>query len=269
MPSTHSISLIKLGGSIITDKQQPGLLREENLRRLVSEIGTFSHAHPEELVIVGHGSGSFAHIPAAQYQTMQGFTNDQSRYGMAVVQDMAAQLNRIVVGEFLRQNQPAVSLAPSNLLVTAKRQVSHFCFEVLMAYLEQGVLPITYGDVIVDTAQGCTIWSTEEVLALMATQLAEKKWSIKQIIHVTEVAGFYAQAGQVVPKITAATWPDLQRALTVTKGTDVTGGMGLKVEESLKLAQLGITSKIISGLAPGCLSSALAGQSTLGTEISL
>ncbi len=265
--STPSITLIKLGGSIITDKEKPMALRAELLRRLVAEIVKAKTALPDELFLVGHGSGSFAHPPAAKYQTMDGFKDSESVYGMAVVQDVAAQLNRIVVEQFLKLGQPAVTLAASNMVLSSNRIAQTFCGDVCEEYLKKQLLPITYGDVLVDVVKGCTVWSTEEVLAFLGQELVKRKWQVKQIIHVAEVEGFYDVNKNVVPHISSQNWPDLQHALTETKGFDVTGGMGLKVEESLKLAKLGIQSRIISGLAPDRLYQILMNQSVKGTVI--
>jgi len=264
---SKSVTLIKLGGAVITDKEKPMSLRQDVLTRLVAEIAKAHKEHPEELLIVGHGSGSFGHHPAAQFHTMDGFVNDKSRIGMAIVQDVAAQLNRIVVKEFLKLEIPAVSVAPSNTVLVADKKPMHFCGDVCEEYLKQDLLPVTYGDVIVDSVKGCTIWSTEQVLAYFAEHFAKHGWKVKQIIHVTEVEGFYDSGKKVVPKISSENWPSLQSALTATKGFDVTGGMGLKVEESLKLAKWGVQSKIISGLVPDRLYKNLIGEETVGTTI--
>lgn len=262
------VTLIKLGGSVITNKDIPMSLREDVLSRLVEEIAqAWKKTQGKQLFVVGHGQGSFAHVPAHKYKTMQGFINDESRFGMAVVQDNAAQLNRIVVHEFIRHQIPAVSLYPSNSLVTKDRTADSYCTDVFEEYVKQGLFPITGGDVIVDRGQGCTIWSTEEVLAFFAREFVKKGWEIAQIIHVTEVDGFLNDKKQVVPEITSETWPEVKKALTKTKGFDVTGGMGLKVEESLELAKLGISSRIISGLEPQNLYNTLIGKNSTGTHI--
>ena len=151
------VTLIKLGGSIITNKEIPMSLRQATLSRLVGEIAQAKKRLKDELFVVGHGQGSFAHVPATQYKTMGGFINEESPYGMAIVQDSAAQLNRLVVHEFLRHEIPAVSFYASNTILTKKRQAQNFCSEVLFEYLDKGLLPVTCGDVLVDQAQGCTI----------------------------------------------------------------------------------------------------------------
>lgn len=265
---SKKVVLLKLGGSIITNKEMPMELRRPVLRRLVAEIKKARIEQPETLFIVGHGSGSFGHVPAVQYKTMEGFISEESRYGMAIVQDSAAQLNRHVVHAFLEAGIPAITLAPSNSLVTRKRQPESYCTDIFEEYITQELFPVTYGDVIVDRGQGCTIWSTEEVLAFFAEEFKKRGWNVSQIIHVTEVDGFLDQQKKVVPVITEKVWGELQSALSSTKGFDVTGGMGLKVGESLRLAKLGIHSKILSGLKKNNLYNALIGDDWIGTEIS-
>lgn len=262
-----NITLIKLGGSIITDKEIPMSLRADVLTRLVSEIAQAKAANPDNLLVVGHGQGSFAHVPATTYKTMDGFINEDSVLGMAITQDSAASLNRLVVHEFLKHELPAVSFYASNTIVTKKQVALHFCAEAIVEYLLKGLLPVTCGDVLVDTAQGCTIWSTEKILAFLATYFAEKQFKVGKIIHVTEVAGFLDKDDQVMSVITAETWPQISQDLRRTRGFDVTGGMGLKVEESLALAAQGIESVIISGMEKNNLYRAITSQEIIGTMI--
>lgn len=261
------VVLIKLGGSIITNKDIPMSLRHEELTRLVAEIVRAKKEHPDHLFVVGHGSGSFAHVPASKYGTMNGLCNEESVLGMAIVLDSAAQLNRIVVHEFLKADIPAVSLLPSQCLITKNRQPDTFFVDVFEEYVKKGLFPVTCGDVLVDRGQGCTIWSTEEVLAFFARQFEERGWEVEQIVHVTEAQGVYDGKKQVIDRITQQNWPEIQQLITRTKGFDVTGGMGLKIHESLQLASMGIQSKIISGLERDNLYHALSGNQFVGTVV--
>lgn len=262
-----SVTLIKLGGAIITNKDIPMSLRHEVLTRLVSEIAQARKENPDMLFVVGHGSGSFAHVPASKYKTMEGFINEESVLGMAIVSDSAAQLNRIVVHEFLKADVPAVSLLPSQCLVTRSRKADSFFIEIFEEYIKHGLFPITYGDVLIDRSQGCTIWSTEEVLSFFAQKFNEKGWKVKQITHVTEADGVLNGNGQLIPELSSHNWPDVQQVITHTKGFDVTGGMGMKIQESLQLAKLGIQSNIIGGLRAGNLYNALSGHDFIGTVV--
>jgi isopentenyl phosphate kinase len=261
------ITLIKLGGSIITNKEQPNVVRRKVLARLVQELAAAREV-TGEFYILGHGSGSFAHIPAQKYDTMNGFLNQDSRYGMAVTQNSAAELNRIVVAECLRQHLPAVSYLMSNTLVTRNRVAQSWDPEVIKAYLMQGMFPVTCGDVIVDSEQGCTIWSTEDILTFLAEHFHKQPWCIvDKIIHVTEVPGLLNTQGEVVPQVSLQNQFQVKKMIGATKGTDVTGGMWHKIQESLELAEQGIESLIIGGLEKGNLYNALLGQPFTGTVV--
>ena len=186
---------------------------------------------------------------------------------MAVVQDAAAQLNRLVVAECIKHGIPAVTFAPSNTLIVDSRHEKENFFQLLESYLAKGMLPITYGDVVVDLKQGCTVWSTEEVFAQLAGWLSRKGYAVDSVVHVTQVAGFLAEKGKVIPEITAKTWPALKKHLYKTKGFDVTGGMTLKIEASLKLAEKGVKSVILSGVAADHLYRYLVDKAWVGTMV--
>ncbi|MDM7940324.1 MAG: uridylate kinase, partial [Methanothrix sp.] len=60
--------VLKIGGSILTDKKRIGAARQREIQRIAEEIA----ADPEDLVLV-HGAGSFGHIPARRYGLPESF----------------------------------------------------------------------------------------------------------------------------------------------------------------------------------------------------
>jgi len=187
---------------------------------------------------------------------------------MAVVQDVAARLNREIVKEFLNQGIPAVSFLMSNSLITNNKKAEENFFVLLEKYLEKGLFPITCGDVIIDKKMGCTIWSTEKILNFFVEQFTNKGYFVKRVIHITEVDGFLNDKKEVIKKISSESWKDYQKHLRKTRGIDVTGGMDLKIEESLKLVKkFNITSYIMSGKNNN-LFNFFAKKEWIGTEIS-
>ncbi|MCD8484382.1 isopentenyl phosphate kinase family protein [Candidatus Woesebacteria bacterium] len=265
-----SVTLIKLGGSTITDKSIPNAVRHETLRRLLSEIQRAYQENPGYLVI-GHGSGSFAHVPATRYRTAEGFVGPQSRLGMAITQDSAAQLNRIVVKEMLKLDLPAVSLYASNSLVTKKGQAESYFVDVFKEYLRNDLIPVISGDVIVDSEQGCCIWSADTILPFFALEFKKHNWHVNKLIHVTRTPGVYRDINNpdagIFEHITPDNATEVQAAMGEVKGFDVTGGMWTKISESLELAKAGVDSVILSGEKPGALYDALTGKAE-GTTIS-
>ncbi|MFC1789909.1 hypothetical protein ACFLZP_00275 [Patescibacteria group bacterium] len=77
--------LVKLGGSLITNKQKPFTQRPKTIARLVREIHQAKNK-VNKLLIVGHGGGSYPHVPAKKFQTNQGVINKKSYQGIAEVQ---------------------------------------------------------------------------------------------------------------------------------------------------------------------------------------
>ena len=90
---------LKLGGSLITHKDQPETARLDVLARLAGEIAEARRTFPEMRLLVGHGSGSFGHPMAARHGTHLGGDNWT---GFAEVWRSANRLNRLVVDETWR-----------------------------------------------------------------------------------------------------------------------------------------------------------------------
>ena len=260
-----NLVLIKLGGSVITDKNRKFAVREGVIRRLAKEIREAVKSFDGK-VIIGHGAGSFAHIPARKYKTKEGLLNRDSVYGMAVTEDVARKLNTIVMKIFLSINLPTFSFSPASFLISDAQVYSKSYLDPIKKALQIGVIPVVYGDVILDKTTGCTIFSTEKILSILAREL-QKDYKIK-IIYATNVEGVYDEKGEVIPEISGKNFKLLKPAIAGAKGVDVTGGMIHKVEESLILAKkTGIRTQIVNGVKIGSLKNAILGKKVTGTQI--
>lgn len=244
--------IVKLGGSCITDKRKPFTPRLSVIRLLAKQLKGFD-------VVVTHGSGSFGHTPAKKYRTKEGFVSRKSVYGFAAVQDAASRLNRIVVSELLRQGIPAMAFQPSASMVSDKGKIMHWDISAIKEARRKGIVPVIYGDVVVDRTKGCSIASTEELILFLS-----KKLDAQKIIMCTDVDGVYAD-GKVAREITKKTLGDVKRHLGAAKGADVTGGMAQKVEKALEMAK-NSEVVIINGMKKGNLRKALLGKK-IGTII--
>jgi len=261
------IVLIKIGGSLITDKNKPFKVNNEALRVIVKEIGNVVQKTEKQL-IVGHGAGSFAHVPAKKYNTISGVKTEKELFGMAKVCDAACQLNRIVVKELLKVKLAAVSVSPFGIFLSENFKLKKINSLVLKRLLEMKSLPVVYGDVIIDIKKGCTIFSTERVLGYLGQELIKDGFEVEKIIHCGKTDGVYDENGKTIPLINKKNFEKYKKALTGSGGIDVTGGMIHKVEESLKLAEKGISGLIIDGVEKGSLLNAVLGKDVLGTRIS-
>jgi isopentenyl phosphate kinase len=221
----------------------------------------------EGKIIIGHGAGSFAHTPAHIYKTKEGLINKDSLYGMAVTEDAAKKLDMILIKNFLEIGLPAFSFSPASFMISDSKVCSKSYIDPVKKALQIGIIPVVYGDVIVDKAIGCTIFSTEKILSILAKEF-QKDYQIR-IIYVTDVDGVYDEKGKSIPEITNKNFESLKSSIIGAKGVDVTGGMLHKVEEALKLVkETGIKTLIINGKTKGSLKNAILGKKTVGTQIS-
>ena len=65
--------LLKLGGSLITDKTQPYTPKLDVIEDVALQISTALRTHSDLRLVIGHGSGSFGHVAASEYHTRDGF----------------------------------------------------------------------------------------------------------------------------------------------------------------------------------------------------
>ena len=251
--------LVKLGGSLITDKSRPYTARAEVIERLCQEIHRARVARPVPLV-VAHGGGSFPHVSASRFGTAHGVVDAHSWEGFVKVHQDAARLNALVCEALDRAGELPMPVQPSSACVASARRIVRWDVEPLRRMLEAGLIAVPYGDVCVDQQQGCCIISTEEILRHLCRALRPA-----QVLLVGKVDGVLDADQRLVPSITAADLPGLRGALAASDGVaDVTGGMHHKVQRAL---EMGARTRIINGLVPDRLYRALMGEDVTGTEI--
>lgn len=220
-------------------------------------------------LIIGHGSGSFAHVPAHKYKVHQGIINSKSLIGASITQDAAARLNRIVVSVLIKQGINAVSFPPSGGAVAASGKIEEWNLNPLEHALRNGFVPVTYGDVLVDTKQGVSIASTEEVFSFMASRLHPDR-----IMLATDVDGVFDKNPKVYRDsklIESISGRNIKRFLSYagkSQKIDVTGGMSgklLLLYEAVKRS--GATGYIVNGNRKGAIRNLLLGKKVLCTKV--
>ncbi|MCC6191651.1 MAG: isopentenyl phosphate kinase family protein [Anaerolineales bacterium] len=254
---------LKLGGSLITDKHTPQAARAGVLARLMREIAEARAAQPQLRLLLGHGSGSFGHMEAREHGTRQGVRTPAEWRGFADVQAAAARLNRLVVDAARAAGLPVVNLPPSASAVCRAGAIENLAAALMEAALAHGLVPMVFGDVAFDLAQGGTIVSTEDVFAYLARLLRPERILLAGI-----EPGVLSRwpDGQVVSDIAPDAALD---ALGGSHAADVTGGMASKVREMQRLAQAvpGLSIHIFTGAEPGLLRDTLLGRAAPGTRI--
>lgn len=255
----EELIFVKLGGSVITDKKKPFTAKEKVIERLGREISSAQKKYKGKIVIV-HGSGSFGHIFASKYATHKGLLNRDSLLGFTKTANAAAQINRITTSSLLKSGIKAVSFAPLSLITSKKEKVQKYFVHPIEICLRLGAVPVVYGDVIMDFAQGFCIFSGEEVIEILLKELS-RKYKIRKIIQCGITDGVYDKDDKTISVITAKEFSKLKKYIKGSYAKDVTGGMLHKVEKSLEIAKnFGVVTEIINANKSGNLRRAILGE---------
>ncbi|HEX9091306.1 MAG TPA: isopentenyl phosphate kinase [Anaerolineales bacterium] len=261
----RNLVFLKLGGSLITVKDQPHTPRLEVLGRLASEIAEALAQNPELQILLGHGSGSFGHVPASKYKTRQGVQTAEEWNGFIEVWRQATELNHLVLQALEKADLPALALPPSAAVIAQHGKVLRWDLEPLLQGLKQGLLPVIHGDVVFDTVLGGTILSTEDLFVHLVEHIQPAR-----LLFAGNEAGVWADFPantSLLPEITMQSFAQVEGRLSGSAATDVTGGMADKVRQIIAMvgAVPGLKASIFTGEVAGNVRRALGGEA-LGTE---
>ena len=258
--------LLKIGGSVITDKTKPYTALDDVISSIARAIkSVFGSTDP---FILGHGGGSFPHVSAKKYGVKDGIRDESSKIGVGIVHYDATWINQIFMKHLFDAGVPAVSFHPNSLFLAREDEIAGMFLDSVFTALEHGLLPVVYGDVIIDEVKGSTIFSTEMILKALADSTDEEV-----IIGMAEkYGGVFTEDpalnpdAELIERIDRKNYEDVFSHLGGSHGTDVTGGMKHKVEELLALAREGIPSVIFKG-TPENIADFLRGERVRGTYV--
>jgi isopentenyl phosphate kinase len=292
----ETLVFLKLGGSLITDKDRPHTARLEVLERLAEEVAQAREAQAREAkareaqareaqareaqareadargalpglrLVLGHGSGSFGHTAARKYGTRLGVHTHQDWAGFAEVWKEARALNQIVIDALAAAGIPVIAFPPSASVIAQDGQVLRWDLSPLQAALSAGLVPLVNGDTIFDEQRGGTILSTEDLFIYLARHLHPTR--ILLAGRETGVWEDFPTCTRLIESITPQNFSVLVERIGGSASVDVTGGMLEKVRTMLELAEElpGFEAQIFSGLEAGNVRKALAGE-VFGTAI--
>ena len=256
-----SMILVKLGGSVLTDKARLRTPRRAAIARLAKELADAS----ESLVVV-HGAGSYGHILARRHKLHEAFLGkDQLAVGAVVQRDVRA-LNGLVLNALLDAGLAPVSLAPSALLAFADGEVVSFDWKVFRDYVVLGLTPVTFGDVVRDRTRGLAICSGDVLMLELA-----KAFRPTRAIFVADVDGLYTadpKRSRAATRLDAIRAADLDGIdFTPARSPDVTGSIEGKVRRMLEIAAHAGETMIVNGNVKNRVRDAVRGRPVVGTHV--
>jgi isopentenyl phosphate kinase len=251
--------LVKMGGSLITDKAKPLTFRKDHIRRIASEVRELQTRNIDFLL--GTGAGSFGHFSAHQYGLREGAHTPEQLYGMCVTHNATQRLSGLVADEFVKEKVAAFTLSPSSMISCRDGVAVEVNVTPIQTLLHNGVAPILHGDTITDTIRGTTILSTEKVFHECMKHLRSDYEKVS-LIYLLDADGILDKERNLLPRFTLADELFIHNSHT----HDVTGGIEGKVKSARQALEYADTVHLVNGMTPGVIEQVLAG-SPIGTQI--
>jgi isopentenyl phosphate kinase len=257
-------TILKIGGSVITDKSQELGARTDAIDRLANEIQT---ANIQNLIIV-HGGGSFGHPIAQKYRIKEGYKEKGQIVGFSETHHVMTVLNGLFMDALIWRGVSAVSIAPSSCIMTKNRRIECFDDSTLRTFVQMGFLPVLYGDAVLDTELGFTILSGDQLISFLAMH-----YDANRIVIGVDVDGLYEadpkaeKNSRMFLHLNLEEVKKIQGKIGNSNAFDVTGGMSGKITELLPAIERGIPVTIVNASKPDCVHKALKGEKVNGTVI--
>jgi isopentenyl phosphate kinase len=241
-------TVVKLGGSAITDKHVAFSYREKVVRALGRAMA--SSGLP---IVIVHGGGSFGHTVAGKY----GLTSRRSSpspVGVSETRKSMLMLDAKVCDSLHAAGLHPYPFSPFTLL---DREEGGRSF--VDRLLTTGMTPVTFGDVVHD-GKGFRILSGDTICVELAEMLTAPR-----CVFSIDTDGLLDEKGAVIEVLSEKAAARVSPIRKESTRADATGGIALKVAEALRMASGGTEVRLVSGLRPREFLKALRGEDFLGT----
>ncbi|WP_439026349.1 isopentenyl phosphate kinase [Haloarchaeobius sp. DT45] len=236
-------TILKLGGSVITDKERAETVDGPALDRAADAV-----AGHDDIVVV-HGGGSFGHHNAKAYgvSTTEG-THDVD--GVLDIHNAMKALNGMVLRRLHERDVPAVPVHPFSAASRDEAGELTLPAQQVQTMLDEGFVPVLHGDVVAHAGEGVTVLSGDEIVTSLAAALDASRVGL-----CSTVPGVLDAEDAVIPRIEA--YEDVADVLGGADTTDVSGGMAGKVKTLLALGMpasifgLDALADFLGGESPG------------------
>lgn len=249
---------------MITDKEKPLTPNLQAIERLANEI---AKAKVTSLIVV-HGGGSFGHHVANQYNLIEGYGDSSQVVGFSETHQAMTKLNSLVMEALINHNINAVVVQPSSCIITKAGRIQSMEKKPLKRMLNMGLVPVLYGDAVLDSEKGFAILSGDQLVSSLAINFGASR-----IIMGGDVDGLYTKdpkvnkSARLVKYLTLEELKTQKHDIKGSKATDVTGGMLGKVYELIPAIEQNIQALLVNAKKPLRIYKALKLEEVTGTII--
>ena len=240
--------LIKLGGSIITNKEKPLSARRKTIDKLAKSLKRI-----DEPIVIVHGGGSYGHFWSVKYD-MHTKERKYDLRGVAIVKNSMIELNKIILDLMLKNKLNPYSLPPTDFM-SGNKPIPKKVKEI-EKIAKSGLIPVTYGDALWYGQNKSFILSGDKIMTHLAKILKPRL-----CVFALNEDGLYSdlKSKKLIHELKG------QRPLISQNKMDVTGGMTRKVEEASKISKMGINVFFVNGNKPERIVKAIKNRKFEGT----
>jgi isopentenyl phosphate kinase len=248
------LALVKLGGSVITHKDRPLAANASAIEGIARVLASLDMP-----AIVVHGGGSFGHHWSVKYD-MHTKPAPYDPHGVSVVHESMVALNQIIVNALISAGANPYAIPPP-IYTAGHKPLPARIKGVVYAMAKNGVMPVTFGDVVHMGGRKYSILSGDSLMTILARSLRPSG-----VVFATNADGIYKsmESREVIPELSPGKG---KVEFSSVAGADVTGGMQRKVREAFKIASLGMDVMLVNGLVPERIAQAVHGRVPVGTVV--
>ena len=240
--------LIKLGGSIITNKEKPLSPRKKIVDGIAKNLKRI-----DEPMIVVHGGGSFGHYWSVKYD-MHTKPKKYDMHGVVIVKNSMIDLDKIILDSFVKNKLNPYSLPPTDFM-SGNKSITKKIKEI-EKIAKAGLIPVTYGDALWYGNKKTYILSGDKIMTYLSKILKPRL-----VIFALNEDGLYSdlKTKKLIYELNGEN-PKISE-----NKMDVTGGMTRKVEEATKIAKMGMNVFFVNGNYPERIVKAVKNRKYEGT----
>lgn len=223
--------IVKLGGSVITDKSRYNTFRDDATKKIVRVLKDINDG-----MIIVHGAGSFGHIKAREYG-LPGKINKRTLEGFSIVHEDVMKLNVKVTDSLIEEGITAVSVSPSSTFTSRSN------YSQIYRFLDKGIIPVSHGDCYL-SANSVNIVSGDTIIYHLSRMLKPEK-----VVFFSDTDGIFNKDPKKYGDAKLLTSLKGKIDFSIS-GDDVTGGMKAKVSMMKRIASHCGSVSLINGNHP-------------------
>ena len=240
--------LIKLGGSIITNKEKPLSARRKTIDNILNQIKRI-----KEPKILVHGGGSYGHYWSVKYD-MHTKPAKYDMRGVSIVKNSMIDLNKIILDSAVKNRINAYCLPPTDFM-NGNKPIKNKILTI-NEIAKSGLTPVTYGDALWFGKKKSYILSGDIIMTVIGKILKPRL-----SVFVLDVDGVYSNTKS---KKLIHDFKKEKPVISKNK-IDVTGGMTRKITEATNMSKSGLKVFFVNGNKPKRILDAVSGKKFEGT----